>query len=650
MIGRSKIVNKKNNYFFTSLNAIIIAVFIDNRLAAQVIDLEAYQEINSRLLKFVYHFLFDISLHLGKIGISGALVVIGVWWMLNAVNKLPDTQLSKLQKLFSIILSLLVLIGYSFTLPLESGQSSYLYLLVSDSAQLLKTVLTFYAWLLVYNTLQRLLNHLVNTKPWQSVTNNKQLENYPLVKIFRSHPFWVSFGILAILWLPALLIDYPGVLIYDGVTQIMQFNGYEPLRTDHPLISTIVLGYFVNFGRFLGSAKLGLFLYTLFQSMFLISAFSFVILTIHRFTKNLYMVGASIITFGCLPIVLSFTTLITKDIFFAGAFIFFNTLLVWYFFDEQRFNDQRGLIWLVLSGTIGILFRKNILYVFFLFFIISVIMYLFKNKTIKLSFLIALFLPLLLTKGIDGVLATIYDANTDGLRRESLSLPFQQTARYAKYHSDEVTAEEVEIIDKVIKYEGIGERYVPHLSNNVKFYHNEEATTSELIAYFKVWFKQFLNHPVTYFEATGEQNISLFTPFKKNVYFNHLTAGYRPGVPKRNEVYEDFNLSEKNVLTSLQKIKLKYYQIIDRLPLISLINTPSAYVILLLLLIPLGIKYHLSKYAYLSLPTLIMLLTLIAGPIVQGYTRYTALFVFLMPVLLLIFSLNITEQEKKKLN
>ena len=44
-------------------------------------------------------------------------------------------------------------------------------------------------------------------------------------------------------------------------------------------------------------------------------------------------------------------------------------------------------------------------------------------------------------------------------KQEALSVCFQQTARYVKYHGDEVTQEEEEAIKKVLNYKDIGNLY-----------------------------------------------------------------------------------------------------------------------------------------------------------------------------------------------
>ena len=86
---------------------------------------------------------------------------------------------------------------------------------------------------------------------------------------------------------------------------------------------------------------------------------------------------------------------------------------------------------------------------------------------------------------------------TPGSRREMLSVPFQQTARYVRDYADEVTEEERDAIDRVLDYDTIGEVYDPNISDPVKKTFNEDADSEDLKAYFKVWFQMFLKHPVS---------------------------------------------------------------------------------------------------------------------------------------------------------
>jgi hypothetical protein len=78
---------------------------------------------------------------------------------------------------------------------------------------------------------------------------------------------------------------------------------------------------------------------------------------------------------------------------------------------------------------------------------------------------------------------------SDGSIREALSIPFQQTARLVKYNEGIIQDKDKEIIDKVLVYETLGDRYDPNLSDPVKNKYNPNATKEDLFNYLKVWFK-----------------------------------------------------------------------------------------------------------------------------------------------------------------
>lgn len=64
---------------------------------------------------------------------------------------------------------------------------------------------------------------------------------------------------------------------------------------------------------------------------------------------------------------------------------------------------------------------------------------------------------------------------TGGSVRESLSVPFQQTARYVRDYGDEVTEEVKEAIDSILRYDLLASKYNPNLSDPVKKLFNENS-------------------------------------------------------------------------------------------------------------------------------------------------------------------------------
>ncbi|BCA85453.1 hypothetical protein EsVE80_09760 [Enterococcus saigonensis] len=648
MFSKNFINQDKKIVVVNFLKALLLTVFLDNRLTVLKVNTMIYDQIDNRILQRIYYFLYDISAHISGIPITYIFMFVGLFFLLTWTAHLTTKRLTIIQHLISTFFSMMILFKYALDLTLPVNQTSYFYLLVSSTSQFIKTFLTFVSWYILFNTVQRILEVLLirvsKVSKDENIIMSLEIKKKNWKKDILKNTFIVFF-----LWLPFLIIDYPGVLIYDGVTQIMQYNGYDPLRTDHPISSTLLLNYCFNIGKFIGSGNLGLFIYVLVQSLSLAFSFGAVITWATISFDKINLKKIFIPMCGLLPVVLTFIPLISKDIIFASMFVLLNLLLAIILFNQSSKLTLGLFIGVLLSSTISMLFRKNVLYVIILFIVISAILLAFnKSKFINKYFVLALLISVVLFKGIDTGLGKLYDANTDGLRRESLSLPFQQTARYIKYHGDEMTSDEKKKIDRVLKIDNIDERYNPKLSNNVKDYHNENASKEELKEYFFTWIDEFFKHPVTYFEATIDQNVSLFTLFTKNEYFTHLTAGYREAIPRRNQIYEDYNLKVSKTHWTLQEIKLKVFQIFDRIPGLGLLDNPSTYIIVLFLFWGISIKYKLKRFIYISLPTFIMLLTLIAGPVVQGYTRYTALFIFVFPILFVSFLIDFQNNKKKR--
>ena len=101
----------------------------------------------------------------------------------------------------------------------------------------------------------------------------------------------------------------------------------------------------------------------------------------------------------------------------------------------------------------------------------------------------------------------------DGSRKEMLSIPFQQTARYLKEYPDDVTESEENAIEKILDYGSLAENYNPEISDHVKDTFNNSATTQDMVNYFKAWVSMFLRHPDVYFQATFNNTYGYYYPF-----------------------------------------------------------------------------------------------------------------------------------------
>ena len=107
----------------------------------------------------------------------------------------------------------------------------------------------------------------------------------------------------------------------------------------------------------------------------------------------------------------------------------------------------------------------------------------------------------------------------NGGKQEMFSIPFQQTARYVKYHRDDITEEEYKVIDKLLDMKDLAERYDPTSADPVKGY-VERGTSKDYIDYIKVWFSQGIRHLETYIAAFNAMEAGWFSWYEYKPLMN----------------------------------------------------------------------------------------------------------------------------------
>ncbi len=323
---------------------------------------------------------------------------------------------------------------------------------------------------------------------------------------------------LLVFWLPWLVALYPGSMNWDTYYQITQcYLGEYPVwlvpyaPTDslvdawfsdhHPLFDTLLYGAFARVSDVLfGTWNYGVFLYVLVQSFFL--AFSLVYFL--AYVRSVWGVRRSHIL-----ILFCFFALFPLYPAYAGSMMKDSTnlipLLFWLICVAEIarskgscLSSKRFLVFMVLMGVLVALTKKIGLYVVVLTLLILVFFY--RKKAAPLlagAFAPAVIVSLLIPSLVFPALNVV-----PGGRQEMLGPLFQQTARYVLDHPDEVSSEDMRIIDDVLDYETLASRYDYWCSDPVKFMYNQDAEGRSLGAYLKVWAFQGLNHPTSYLEAT----------------------------------------------------------------------------------------------------------------------------------------------------
>jgi len=447
---------------------------------------------------------------------------------------------------------------------------------------------------------------------------------------FEKKPFLFSILFILICWLPYILSFYPIILSPDPSYQIKQFFGIRTKYADysvlldenvvmtnhHPVAHTVLLGGCLKIGHLIGQDNLGLFFYSMIQIAVLSSVLAFTISYMKKMKVSSRFRLIALLIYSLVPMFPLYAMSGVKDVLFSAFTCLYILLIHHILTSKGKGYSLLQYIGMGILMLLLILFRNNGLHMILLsfpFLILAV-------KKYWKPFTVLFVSVLVLSTAYSKVLLPALHI-TPGSIREMLSIPFQQTARYVKYHEEDMNEDEKHAIDKVLGYEDLASRYNPELSDPVKNNFNKYTTNDDLKKYFEVWFHCFWRHPGTYVDATINNVYGFFYPEKLNWYVYHnydkriLVDGF------------DYHF---NMLKLPRRVLSGFAIVFPYIPILGLLSNIGFAVWSILILV--GYSIYQRKYSNILvyLPALVLILVCIAGP-ANTYFRYALPFIFSLP-------------------
>ena len=438
--------------------------------------------------------------------------------------------------------------------------------------------------------------------------------------------------IMLICYLPYIIAYYPVIINYDAANQIKEVMGIHTRYMDsvvllnpnvyitnfNPIIHTLLIGGLFKVGYLIGNVNFGMFLYSIVQLIIVISVFAYSIYYLNKIKVNKKLILIILGIYALVPLFPFYAMTAVKDVIFSSLILLYCIKL----YDIMKYKQTtKQYILFSLLVLLIILFRNNGIYTIVLSLPFAMIL----KKEIRKPILIIFIFNIAMYIGYNKVLLPSLEiANTS--IREMLSVPFQQTARYAKYYGDEISDEDKKIIDKVLGYDDLGERYEPDLSDKVKNKYNKYTTDEELKEYFQVWFKYLLKRPGVYIDATINNVYGYFYP-NTSAWYIYTDLNH-----KLPEAGFDYHF---NGLNGLRSILSAYGEAFPYIPILGTIANIGMVVWIHILLLGMLIVNKMKKYIVLLLPAFSLILVCIVGP-ANTYFRYILPCVFALPSLILI--------------
>ena len=458
--------------------------------------------------------------------------------------------------------------------------------------------------------------------------SKKKLINF----IFEDHPFISSFIIILLCYIVVAFIFYPGVVFNDGFDEIRQYNHTDTwtihlmnlvdenvyINGHHSPFHTVFLGGLLNFFSTFVSQSNAMLFVTIIQVIIqsLVLAYSMQLLSKLKVNN---VVRIIILLLYCIhPIFAVNAVGIFKDIPFSFMILLYTCFLIEYTYLNE--HGKKNLIKIILCSIIIILLSNKGFYVVLFTTIPLLIKY---RKTKKL--LIALLIPIIFYYSYQYVILPYFHITNVSVR-EKLVLPMQQIGNYVKLYDEEISDEDKETINKVLRYDKIARYYGEYNADPLKnMLFNENCTKEELREFMKVWMKLFFKHPCAYIQAQINTVYGFLYPGKINemVYWETTSSEYNSD--KLNNI-----LRVKNIY-AINKIK-KFWINTSKLPVFSILWSNSFYTISLILLSFYLLINKKIKYLIPFISSLVILLFCFVSP-VNGHSRYIIPIMYCIPVL-----------------
>ncbi len=557
---------------------------------------------------------------LTRVGISQivCLVALGILYYKEYI--LSKRQFQKAAFILSFLFSCFLILGDSFS---AFHDSSFIFF---RRAQLCISISVFLGYWVILFTLLNLLFNILTAYSFHGCRRILSERNF----------FLCCFFSLCFVWSIEIIPFLPGSIPHDGLNQLYMFFGLSEMNLHHPYYSTLLLGMLYRIGIWLGLHASPL---TVIVAQLMAGAYVFSKICTYIYKKcgNKPAV-VSLLFYAFAPMWWTFIQAVMKDVFNFIFFAYFTLLFVTILFQDQR---KRTYIEMAISGAMCCFLRNNSILIILPAVVVLMLVEFTNKRSRNKVAAVVLFIVVTYIAG------TYYTVNVKKLKSdnqvEAYSVPLQQIARYVKEYKSEISEEEAEIIDRIVVFDGIEDRYDPENADPVKNRYKIDISEKEFSDFHELYIRWFKKHPKPFLGALINHMFGYLDPR----YFFRGLSDY----PLYNE--EPFPDSDKNKVfseywfaKSVRKTASNFAHLWKLLPGLSLIVNPAAYTwIGLIILAILLIRKRFRWLSVIVAPALTIGVCFISP--VNGLVRYMLPVMASMPVYCMIALMALASDKEK---
>ena len=324
--------------------------------------------------------------------------------------------------------------------------------------------------------------------------------------------YWLTiWGILIVLLIPVMLAEFPGFFCYDAQDELNQVLT-RTFSTHHPLVHVLILGGNIALGHKLtGSWNIGICFHLTMQMLFMTGVFAYAltflrkniaIKSVDEASGNINYRGKkvyrtiAVLFFGLFPTIVMYTLCSTKDGLFSTFLLLLVIELMKLLSDtENFFKLKRHIFLLILSAMMMSLLRHNGFYAYIVFIPFGVFALRKYYKKVLILFIIPVILSVVIESGLTAAL------NADSSEhQEMITVSIMQLARTWRYTPEDFSEEDKDVLLSFLSERALGTYEIRAADYMKSFFDNAEYDENSG-AYWKLWAKMMVSHPMTYINA-----------------------------------------------------------------------------------------------------------------------------------------------------
>lgn len=446
--------------------------------------------------------------------------------------------------------------------------------------------------------------------------------------LFEKQPFWGPFFFAMICALPYVFSFFPGVIQADAFEQLWKYMGVIENDNKHPVVSTALMGRCLAFGRtVLGSDNLGICTYTMLQSLLQWTGIAYLMYILKKMKTPVWIRWFGLLFLTVLPLFPMWGYTVAKDTQYYISLLYFCVSFADMLIDGTEKRKHWKQIVFCCASYGMILTRKEGR---FLLAVSLVCLFIYYKKQWKL-YLFTIVTGFSILFAVEEIYMPAHNI-PQGNIAEALSILTQQTARYQRDHSEDVTEWEHEVLSELFDdYDQLGTaHYTPEISDASKFQILGEPTKEQLRDYLKVCFSQFFRHPDTCIQAIFNQTYGYFYMDRKDTKDPPIvenTIGREQ--LSADEFYMEVGFLPQRKAARDFLVGLTHTAAV--FPLISLLYNAGfhGYVLIGCVVYLMAAGKH--KRILLMMPTILVFAVCILSP-VNGYLRYMLPVMVMLPL------------------